>query len=309
MQCLRSGRIARPSRHSLSLLLLTCATPAAAQALPAPSPLEMRITEAAQMLAKDTRFAAIVPRRGQELVEFVAGNVLFALTHEMGHVATTELGLIVLGREEDAADGFATLQGLKMGNAFSIGVLKNTAMAWFLSDERNRAHGIRLAFFDQHGLDQQRAYNIVCLMVGSDLDKFKSIADRVGMPEERQRSCAGDYSNASWSWDKALAPHRRTADKPQTKINVVYGSGGPNAELEHAFRHIRMLENVAESASDQVAWRADFSLEMQTCGEPGAGWHLDVRKVIICYELASDFAQLYLEYGERQGPFAWKRRD
>ncbi len=258
------------------------------------------------MLGMDPRFAVMFPHKRHELVEFVAGNVLFALTHEMGHAAISEMGLIVLGREEDAADAFATLTGLKMGNAFALGVLKNTALGWFLVDARSRAEGIGLTFYDQHGMDQQRAYNIVCLMVGSDAEKFGPLADRARMPVERQQSCAGDYSNASWSWDKALAPHRRAADKPQTKINVAYAPGGPNAEIEKIFRHIRLLESVAEHASDRFAWRAEFSLEMQSCGQPDAGWHLDVRKVVVCYELAADLAQLYLDYGDRQRLPAWR---
>jgi hypothetical protein len=36
-------------------------------------------------------------------VEFVAGNMLFVLLHELGHAAITEMGLPVLGRMEDAA--------------------------------------------------------------------------------------------------------------------------------------------------------------------------------------------------------------
>ena len=40
-------------------------------------------------------------------MEFVTGNMLFALAHEMGHVFITEMGLPVLGQEEDAADAHA----------------------------------------------------------------------------------------------------------------------------------------------------------------------------------------------------------
>jgi hypothetical protein len=40
----------------------------------------------------------------------------------------------VLGREEDAADGFASVIGLKMGTAMSQGVLIEAAKGWFYSD-------------------------------------------------------------------------------------------------------------------------------------------------------------------------------
>jgi hypothetical protein len=45
-------------------------------------------------------------------------------------------------------------------------------------------------------------------MVGSDPDKFADLADETGLPTERQETCVGDYSDASWSWDVALKPHR-----------------------------------------------------------------------------------------------------
>jgi hypothetical protein len=47
-------------------------------------------------------------------VEFVAGNMLFVMLHELGHTAITEMGLPVLGRMEDAADSFAALRLIRV---------------------------------------------------------------------------------------------------------------------------------------------------------------------------------------------------
>ena len=49
-------------------------------------------------------------RRG--LVEFVAGNMLYVLLHEMGHVHITEMGLPVLGRD-DACSRYFTRSELR----------------------------------------------------------------------------------------------------------------------------------------------------------------------------------------------------
>ncbi len=43
-------------------------------------------------------------------------------------------------------------------------MLVEAAKGWFLSDRRDRRDGEPQAYFDEHGLDQQRAYNIVCLV-------------------------------------------------------------------------------------------------------------------------------------------------
>jgi hypothetical protein len=183
----------------------------------------------------------------------------------------------------------------------SQGVLIEATKGWFYADRRDKREGNKMAFYDEHGIDKQRAYNVVCLMVGSDPEKFKSLADMTKMPEERQATCVSDYSNASWSWDTVLKPHRRAPDQPKTAIGVSYQKGeGRLAVFADAFRHVEMLESVAERASDGFAWRAPFALEMQSCGESNAHWDISVRKIIVCYEIADEFAELYLAYGEER---------
>jgi len=66
-------------------------------------------------------------------MEFVAGNMLFVLLHELGHAAITEMGLPVLGRMEDAADSFAALRLIRVGSDFSHRVLIEAAKGWFLA--------------------------------------------------------------------------------------------------------------------------------------------------------------------------------
>jgi hypothetical protein len=221
----------------------------------------------------------------QELAEFVSGNMLFVLCHEIAHAAITQMGLPVLGRAEDAADSFATLRMI-------------TAKGWFLSNRRDQQTGDKVNYYDEHGIDLQRAYQIVCMMVGSDRSKFRDLASETKLPDARQESCAGDYSNASYSWDLVHKPHLREPDQPKTNIDVVYGEA--TGRLEHsaqAARSIHLLETVAEHVSDEFAWPAPFTLEMQSCGFPNARWDLSTRKLTLCYELAADFEDLYRAYG------------
>jgi hypothetical protein len=232
------------------------ATPRTPQAKPG------MMEEAARDVSGHTRLKNATHQKLMETVAFVAGNMLFVLLHETGHALVTEMGLPVLGREEDAADAYATVTMLKFGSSFSNRVLVEAAKGWFLSAERNDRRGNMLAFYDEHGLDWQRAYQIVCLMVGSDPDQFKQLADWVQMPEDRQDSCGGDYSNASWSWDTVLKSHRRTDDQPKTKIDVVYGEGKGRLDMiARAFRAIGLLEAVADYNADNFVWRAPYTIE------------------------------------------------
>ena len=261
---------------------------------------QARIDAAAQALREgNPRFKGLSPKYVQERAEFVSGNMLFVLLHEMAHVAITQMDVPVLGKTEDAADSFAALRLIRVGSDFSRRVLTDAAEGWFMADRRDQKAGDLVAFYDEHGLNQQRAYQIVCLMVGFDGQKFKDLADETKLPQERQDTCAGDYSNVAHSWDLVLGPHRRAPDQPKTKIDVVYGPAeGRLATARQVAHSIRLLETVAGRAADDFAWPAPFTLEMQSCGSPNARWDLSTHTLTVCYELARDFADLYRGYGD-----------
>jgi hypothetical protein len=58
--------------------------------------------------ASDPKLKDLPKQYVQGLAEFVSGNMLFVLLHELGHASITQFGLLVLGRMEDASDSFAT---------------------------------------------------------------------------------------------------------------------------------------------------------------------------------------------------------
>ena len=177
----------------------------------------------------------------------MTGNMLFVLLHEIAHVAITQMGLPVLGRPEDAADLFAAVGLIRIGSEFSHRVLAEAAKGWFLADRRDKGTGDTVAYYDEHGLNQQRAYQIVCLMVGSDEDKFKDACRRDEAAEGAPGEVRGGFQHAAYSWDLLLKPHVRAPDQPKTKIDVVYGEAkGRLAVAAQALRSIQLLETVAE---------------------------------------------------------------
>jgi hypothetical protein len=62
-------------------------------------------------------------------------------------------------------------------------------------------------------------------------------------------------------------------------------------------RKLRLLETAADFLSNEYVWPAPIGLEMQACGSPGARWDLPLKKIIVCYEIVDEFAQLYRKYG------------
>jgi hypothetical protein len=301
---------------TLAMLLIGCRA-AAGQSVQSGSPslragvedvargFQTRIEDVARALRSEPRLKNLSEQQLIDRVEFVLGNTLFILLHEMGHVHFSEMKLPVLGREEDEADTFAAITMLRVGTDFSERVLANASQGWFFSDRRNQQTGAKPLYYDEHDLSPQRAYQIVCLMVGSDPAKFKALADDAKMPESRQQSCKRDYAKALRSWDMVLAPYRRAADQPETKINVVYGDAQGNFEVfARSFRSVRMLETVAERSASFYAWPAPFTMEMLSCDGPNASWDDETRRLKVCYQLPFDFAQLYQAYAPAGPPLA-----
>lgn len=291
-------------------LLLCASQPILAQPTEPATPeqvkqFQARIDEAVRAIEGDPRLKGLSHQKLQSVAEFVVGNLLYVSLHEIGHAVIDDMYLYVLGREEDAADAYATVTMLKLGGSFSQNVLVAATKGWEYAARRDEAKGVPLAYYDEHGLNKQRAYQIVCLMVGSAPDKFEDLANAAKMPEDRQGTCQGDWNAASWGWNKALEPHRRAAGQPKTEIKVTYGEATDKDSLDiyaKTLRSVRFLETIAEALADRFVWSAALTLEAKTCGESNAYWSHPPRTYYLCYELAAEFAGLYREFGDDRKP-------
>jgi Putative metallopeptidase len=293
---------ARVARIACVLVLLGLGTaPLRANDLPSGAEVfQAGVDEAARELGKEPKMRHLSPEQLRARAEFVFGNMLFVTIHELAHALVSEMDLLVLGREEDAADAYATLGALQCGTEFSRRTLVEAAKGWFMTAQRNRQDGDKPTYYDRHGLDEQRAYQIVCLMVGSNQDRFKDLADETELPDDRRRSCGWDFDTASRSWDRALTPHRRASEQPKPRIEVIYGeTTGKLALHQRIFSGTRFLETIVEQVAERFAWPEPIVMEMRSCGEANARWTIPTRRLHVCYELAQEFAELYRDFGGR----------
>jgi hypothetical protein len=272
--------------------------PALAVAASAAQLFQDGIDEGARQLEKDSQWRRLTTQQRRARAEFVFSNMLFVAAHELGHALVSELDLMVLGREEDVADAYATIGMLKCGSEASRRVLVEAAKGWFLSAQRDKKAGAAPDYYERHGLDAQRAYQVVCMMVGSDPAAFKDLADETGLPEARRRSCVWDYETASRSWERALAPHQRAAVQPKMPVEVQYKEAtGKLAVYARAFSAAGFLETIVARVVDRFTWPAPIKVEMRSCGDPNARWTITNRTLHVCYELAAEFVELYRDYG------------
>ena len=306
----RAGRTTLLSFFFSALFLLTTSSSAPLFAQPQPptaTTFEARVAEAVKSLVETRPGLKRFPmQKRKALVEFVIGNILFVSAHELGHGVLAELELPNLGHDEDAADNFAIFTALKVGTSFSDRVLVEATKGWYLADLRDKKTGEKPEYYGAHAMNLQRAYQIVCMMVGSNPEKFKELAEITKLPEERQHSCKTDFTFMALSWDTLLKPHLRAPDQPKQKIELTYGEGKGNLEVyARTFRDIRFLETLAEFV-ERFNWPKPFVMEMVSCGEVGANWRS--RKLRICYEMAQDFAELYRDYGDKLKPAKRKKK-
>jgi hypothetical protein len=281
----------------MTIAALIVSMPAAsAQPAEAQARIAAAMNEAIKGLDSSPRLKKLSLQAKKQLLEFVVGNTVFVMAHEMGHVLISEMNMPVLGREEDAADSFAVVTALNMHSVFSERVLFAAAKGWVLSSYRDKKQGNKLAFYDEHGLDLQRAYNVVCMMVGSDPARFKALAEETKLPEERQTSCVRDYKTTTWSWDQMLKPHIRSADQPKTAIKVEYQDDKKFEIQARVLRQMGLLEALATHAADRYAWPTPFAIVARSCGDPNATWNFGARTLTLCYELANEFIQLFQGY-------------
>lgn len=139
-----------------------------------------------------------------EIGERIGAVNSFILAHEFGHALIANYELPVLGKEEDAADAISTVLLLTIPN----GAEYAAASAAFWADFSGRQEPPAVAeYADQHSLDLQRAFDILCWTAGSSELSFEEVAELEALPESRLETCPSEYEQLAGSIAAELRPH------------------------------------------------------------------------------------------------------
>jgi hypothetical protein len=152
----------------------------------------------------------------------VIGATTFAFFHEIGHGLIHLLDLPAVGREEDSADQLATLILIADGDD-GVGLALSGAH-WFQLQEKAGTN--QTPFSDEHAFDMQRFYNIVCMIYGSNPQKYADFVSSGALPAARAQRCPEEYAKIAKAWEKLLQPHLTNA----AAENVDYQPSVPVAE-------------------------------------------------------------------------------
>lgn len=133
--------------------------------------------------------------------------VRFAFLHEIGHALIDNYKLPIMGNEEDAADRCSAYINLEELGTQGVRAVLAAADA-FRIESRGKAPSKR-SMADEHLLSEQRFYNSLCMIYGSNPKRYSSIVEDGYLPKERAARCPAEYERTVDSWKNLLEPWRK----------------------------------------------------------------------------------------------------
>jgi hypothetical protein len=163
-------------------------------------------------IVEDVNRPAVFPKEKFNADDLNVLTNQYIFGHEMGHALTRHLMLPLTGFEEDAADGFASFYNVNEEGSDPV-----IAAAMFF-DEFARMQGdpTMEQFASDHPITQQRVYNFLCLLDGSDPQKWQGpLVDEGYLPESRAPLCPMEWAQLNYGWWTVLEPHFTEAYREQ----------------------------------------------------------------------------------------------
>jgi hypothetical protein len=149
--------------------------------------------------------------REEEALKSAIFATVFTFYHEAGHMLIHELDLPTTGKEEDVADQFSAYYLLSSDSsedkAMSGQIVMSAAKLFKLQSTRPSPED----YIDEHSLNQQRYYNLVCMLYGKAPDRYRGLVSRLNYPESRLNGCQLESERMFASWQRLLEPHAKEA--------------------------------------------------------------------------------------------------
>lgn len=200
------------------------------------NPRDRQIVMCYELMAQMTEDFKAVAKTQEQLGEMVGGALTFAFIHELGHCLIDVLKLPSTGREEDAVDQLSTfvLIGLKGEEGERMAI--SGAISWGIQYEKIKQSGktaadLDMLWADEHSMDGQRFYNILCWVFGHNPNKYMALVNDP-LPEARAVRCPAEYSRLANAWLNLLKPYLKDGGaKASAHTEPMMGNpGGGNTQ-------------------------------------------------------------------------------
>ncbi|QQS42122.1 MAG: hypothetical protein IPM63_04030 [Acidobacteriota bacterium] len=143
----------------------------------------------------------------QEANEQMAKAVNFIFLHELGHALIDSYELPITANEEDAADRCSSYICIEEIGEEGVEWVVAAAEAFYIQS-KNRQIG-KEGLADEHLLEEQRFFNSLCMIYGSNPNKYSQFVSRGLLPEARAVRCPSEYAKTAKAWEQLLEPWRK----------------------------------------------------------------------------------------------------
>lgn len=174
-----------------------------------------------------------VAKTQEELEQRVSGALTFAFIHELGHCLIDVLNLPSTGREEDAVDQLSTFVLVGLSGEEGEQMAISGAINWGIQYERLAKSGktaaeLDMLWADEHSMDGQRFYNILCWVFGHNPNKYMGMINKP-LPEARAVRCPQEYARLASAWLTLLKPYLKDGGKGAEAHTQPMGMGNQQA--------------------------------------------------------------------------------
>ncbi|MBV0913017.1 DUF4344 domain-containing metallopeptidase [Anianabacter salinae] len=237
--------------------------------------------------------AANAPRDAEEeslppeIEAFITSNLISVLYHELGHAVIDLENLPIFGQEEDAADVLSTLLVHDLFTEDSaVSITYHAAEAYLGEDKANEQDGGEEAFWDVHGSNKQRYFNMICLFYGANPDERDDVADDLGLPERRAETCPEEFDLANASWGPVL--DRMRARGPGDTLRFVDNAGADVFSRLTA----RVIEKEVADLNADLSFESPVVVRVEACGTANAFYDPSDSSIIMCTEFTEYYAAI-----------------
>ncbi len=133
--------------------------------------------------------------------------VQFVFLHEIGHALIDTYKLPITANEEDAADRCSSYINIEELGDEGVRSVLAAADAFAIESKTRTPDDRQLA--DEHLLQEQRFYNSLCMIYGSNPERYFNFVTEGYLPKERAARCPGEYARTVESWVKLLGEWRK----------------------------------------------------------------------------------------------------
>jgi hypothetical protein len=175
------------------------------------NPRDRQIVMCYELMAQMSEDFKAVAKTQEQLGEMVGGALTFAFIHELGHCLIDVLNLPSTGREEDAVDQLSTFVLISLKGEEGEKMAISGAISWGIQYEKIKQSGktaaeLEMLWADEHSMDGQRFYNILCWVFGHNPNKYMALVNDP-LPEARAVRCPAEYSRLANAWLGLLKPY------------------------------------------------------------------------------------------------------